>query len=484
MKIAYVSYEVVPFAKVGGLADIAGSLPKYINKLGEDIIVIMPLHKKIKDNYDLDNFETIVEDYYPISHNFKESFNVLKSYLPESDVPIYFIDSKIFDSDKVYEDSKLALGSTYFSDSVLTFIREIENDVDILNVNDWQTSLIPVYMKHNYISDPILSKIATVLTIHNLGYQGIFGRDVLDLANLPGYLYNPDALEFFGDINFLKGAILYSDVINTVSKTYAEEIQSSEMGESLDGVLRIRSENLYGILNGLDYEVNDPKNDDRIFHSIYNYENKIKNKLKLQEYLGLRKNKERPVISLISRLYDQKGLDLIFDIMDYVMMLDVDFVVLGTGNEKYESYFQALEQRYPEKVSANIKFDVDLAQKIYAGSDMFLMPSKYEPCGLGQMFSMRYGTVPIVRYTGGLADTVSEFDENAEKGNGFGFYDYESCSLLKTILKSVYYYKMKPKKWEKIFNNCMNENFSMEVSASQYKDLYKMAISKKRGAQY
>ncbi len=484
MKIAYVSYEVAPFAKVGGLADIAGSLPKFLNNMNEEIFVIMPLHKKIKKNYDIENFETVVEKYYPISHNFKEPFNVLKSHLPNSTVPIYFIESDVFDSEEVYQDNKLALGSTYFSDSVLTFIREVENDIDILNINDWQTSLIPVYLRHNYISDPILSNISTVLTIHNLGYQGIFGKDVLDLANLPGYLYNPDALEFFGDINFLKGAILYSDLINTVSKSYAEEIQSPEMGEKLDGVLRIKSENLYGILNGLDYEDNDPKNDDRIFKPINNYDDKIQNKLKLQEFLGLEKNKERPVISLISRLYDQKGLDLIFEIMDYVLLTDVNFVILGTGDEKYEEYFKKLEEKYPEKVSANIKFDVDLAQKIYAGSDMFLMPSKYEPCGLGQMFSMRYGTVPVVRYTGGLSDTVNEFNEKTNKGNGFGFYEYNSCKLLKSILKSVHCFKMKNDKWKIIYDNCMKQNFSMESTASQYRDLYKMAISKKRGAQY
>lgn len=484
MKIAYVSYEVAPFAKVGGLADMAGVLPKYLKKMEEDICVVMPLHKVIKNNYDTNNFEIIVEDYYPIMHEFKAPFNVLKSNLPNSDVPIYFIESDVFDTEKVYEDSKLALGSSYFSDAVLTFIREVKNDVEVLNLNDWQTSLIPVYLKHNYISDPILSKIATVLTIHNLGYQGIFGRDILELANLPNYLYNPDALEFFGDINFLKGAILYSDVINTVSKTYAEEIQSPENGEKLDGVLRIRTENLYGILNGIDYIENDPKNDHRIFNGIRNYEDKIKNKIKLQEYLKLEVNKDMPVISLISRLYDQKGLDLIFDIMDYVMMLDVNFVVLGTGDEKYENYFKELEKRYPGKVSANIKFDSDLAQKIYAGSDIFLMPSKYEPCGLGQMFSMRYGTVPVVRYTGGLSDTVIEFNEETKKGNGFGFYEYESCKLLKAILKAIYFYKKNPEDWKTLFNNCMKENFSMESTASQYRDLYKMAITKKRGAQY
>jgi starch synthase len=484
MKIAYVSYEVAPFAKVGGLADIAGALPKYLKKIGEDVFVIMPLHKRIKKNYDTKIFEKVVEEYYPITHNFKEPFNVLKSNLPNSDVPIYFIESEVFNTEEVYEDSKLALGSTYFSDAVLTFIREVKNDVEVININDWQTSLIPVYMRHNYISDPTLSKISTVLTIHNLGYQGIFGKDVLDLANLPGYLYNTDALEFFGDINFLKGAILYSDIINTVSKTYAEEIQSPEMGEKLDGVLRIRSDNLYGILNGIDYSENDPKNDDRIFNHIHNYKDKVKNKLKLQKYLNLEKKRDRPVISLISRLYDQKGLDLIFDIMDYVMMLDVNFVVLGTGDKKYEKYFEEIEEKYPGRASANLKFDVDLAQKIYAGSDIFLMPSKYEPCGLGQMFSMRYGTVPVVRYTGGLSDTVVEFDEKTEKGNGFGFFEYESCKLLKAVLKATYYYKMKPEKWEILFNNCMGKNFSMESTASQYRDLYKMALTKKRGAQY
>ncbi|HOO75575.1 MAG TPA: glycogen/starch synthase, partial [Tepiditoga sp.] len=408
MKIAYISFEVFPFAKVGGLADVAGALPKYINKTGEKIFVLMPYHRIVDKNAEGFLPEIFCENMIPEFHSSKKPFSVYKTKLSDSDVDVYLIKNEdIFYTEDIYGGDNLAFQSTYFCDSAITFIKKYFSDTDVINVNDWQTALIPVYLKTVYSENNEMRKISTVFTIHNLGYQGLFDSSELDNAGLPGYLYNVDALEFYGKVNFLKGGILFSDVINTVSKTYGEEIQTSEYSYGLDGVLKIRSDRLYGIINGIDYKVYNPSDDPSLFFPINNYADKIKNKKEFQKFLKLPERPDVPVISLISRLVDQKGLDLIFQIFEYLMLFDVQFVLLGTGDKKYMDFFSKMEEKYPEKVSANLKFDLDLAQKIYGSSDMFLMPSKYEPCGLGQMYAMRYGTVPVVRYTGGLADTVS-----------------------------------------------------------------------------
>ncbi len=297
----------------------------------------------------------------------------------------------------------------------------------------------------------------------------------MDFAKLPDYVYNMDGIEFYGRINFMKGGILFSDIVNTVSPTYAEEIKTPEYGEKLEGVLQLRKDVLYGVLNGIDYVENDPETDKRI---PYNYnlkslEGKRKNKDSLQKEVGLEVERDTPVIGLISRLFDQKGLDLVDDIMKYVVAsCNVNFVLLGTGEPKYENAFLELAKEFPKKVAVKIGFDVNLAQRIYAASDFFLMPSKYEPCGLGQMYSLRYGTIPIVRYTGGLADTVTEFD--GKSGNGFGFKNYDSSYLLKAILKALYYYK-RDDFMPVLIKNAMNTDLSWERSASEYVKLYELS---------
>lgn len=481
MKIGYVSYEVSPFAKVGGLADVAGSLPKYLNKIGEDIYIIMPYHKIVDKNIDKSQIQFVEKNFFPISHNFKKSFDVYKTHIPNSKIVVYLIkNDDLFSTESIYSDLDEGLQSSYFSDAALKTIKELEPDTQIINVNDWQTALIPVYLKINYSEDEILSSMGIVITIHNLGYQGVFNYEKINESGLPAFLYNIDALEFFGNVNYLKGGILFSDVINTVSKTYAEEIQTDEYGHKLDGVLNIRSDNLYGIINGIDYDLYNPINGKNIYHPIKSYDDKIKNKLSLQKDLGLPENKNVPVLSFIGRLVDQKGLDLLKEIVEYIMLNDINFVFLGTGDKKYEDYFKDLQNKYPKKVYSKIGFDLDLADKIYVGSDIFLMPSLYEPCGLGQMYAMRYGTVPIVRYTGGLEDTVSEYYENTKTGTGFGFYDYEDCRLLKSILKALTFYFNKKDHWINIFNNCMKQDFSYENTANQYKELYKIAYNQKK----
>ncbi|MGB4434803.1 MAG: glycogen/starch synthase [Defluviitoga tunisiensis] len=480
MKIAYVSYEVSPYAKAGGLADVAGALPIYLKKMGAEPYVIMPFHKSIERNFDVSQFKLVKENLMPDSHTYKIPFSVYQGYLPNSEVKIYFIKTdKLFDSKNIYEEENIFLKTSFFCDASLKTIKEIESDTDVININDWHTSLIPVYLKTNYYEDTSLRKIATVLTIHNIGYQGLFEPSVLATAGLPSYLFNMEALEFYGKVNILKGGIMFSDVINTVSPTYAKEIQTKEYGFGLDGILKIRSEDLYGILNGIDYSVYNPLTDPHIFYPIKTYEDKLKNKKKLQEYLNLPQKKSATIVSFIGRLYEQKGIDLIKNMIKYLLLTDIQFVILGTGNENYEGFFKSLENEFPQKVSINITFDTDLAQKIYAGSDIFLMPSRYEPCGLGQMYSMRYGTIPVVRYTGGLEDTVIEYDPISKVGTGFGFYEYNESELLMTSLKAVYYHQKKKDDWKILFQNCMGADFSYDKSAKEYLELYKKAMSKK-----
>jgi starch synthase len=483
MKIALISYEVYPFAKVGGLADVVGALPKYLEKFSVSPFIFMPKHKIVEDNakkfsYTLEKVKENIEIPYL---NTNEKFDIYTSKIPGTNVPVYFISNQYyFSADEVYEGPDLAEQAIYFSAAVLEAIKALELDVDVLHVNDWQTSLIPVYLKTLYAEDNFYSKKVSVLTIHNLGYQGVFESKYLKFAGLPDSLYDINGLEFYGKINFLKGGILFSDVINTVSPTYAKEIQTKEYGEKLDGVLRLRSKDLYGILNGIDYEEYNPETDPRIYvnYSLDEIEKKYENKRKLQEELGL-PIKEVPVIGMITRLVDQKGLDILADVFRYITLLDVQFVLLGTGDKKYETLFKEIESEFPDKVSANIKFDINLAQKIYAGSDMFLMPSRYEPCGLGQMYSLRYGTIPVVRYTGGLADTVKEYDEKTFNGNGFGFKEYNSAFLLKAIARAVDFYKNKKVHWRKITENAMKTDLSWEKSAKEYLNLYSIAINKK-----
>ncbi|SHH33211.1 glycogen synthase [Thermosipho atlanticus] len=483
MKVALISYEVYPFAKVGGLADVVGALPKYLEKLATSPLVIMPKHKVVEVNaekysYKLEKVRESIEIPYL---NTKEKFDIYYSKIPNTNVPIYFIENEYyFSSDDVYGGPDLAEQAIYFSAAVLETLKLIAPDVEIIHVNDWQTALIPVYLRTLYKDDPLYKKSSTVLTIHNLGYQGIFEPDYIKFSGLPESVLDINGIEFYGKINFLKGGILFADVINTVSPTYAQEIQTKEYGERLDGVLRLRSSDLYGILNGIDYEEYNPETDSRIYvnYSLREIEKKYENKQKLQEELGLPQG-DLPVLGIITRLVDQKGLDILADVLRYILLMDVQFVLLGTGDKKYEEMFKKLEKEFPEKVSANITFDINLAQKIYAGSDMFLMPSRYEPCGLGQMYSLRYGTIPVVRYTGGLADTVKEYDEKTFKGNGFGFKEYSSAYLLKAIARAVDFYKNKKVHWRKLVENAMKTDLSWERSAKEYLKLYETAKNKK-----
>jgi len=483
VNVAFVSYEVHPFAKVGGLADVSGALPKALKRMGVDVKLFMPKHGIVDKNaqkFGL-GIEKVLEGVDVPFVNGGGKVDVYRSHLPKSDVEVYMIwNPEYFKYESVYDAEDIGRQAIFFSCAVFGVFKALDFKPDVVHANDWQTGLIPVYLKTNLRDDPFFRDTATVYTINNLGYQGVFSREYLEFAGLPVYLFNIDALEFYGQINFMKGGILFSNVVNTVSSTYAEEIQTPEYGAKLEGVLKVRSADLYGVLNGIDYEEYNPATDKRIYvnYDVNNLDKKYMNKSRLQEELGLDVRDDLPLVSMINRLVDQKGLDLLMDVADYLMMLPVQFVLLGTGDPKYENFFQEFARRYPGRASVNIKFDAELAQKIYAGSDIFLIPSKYEPCGLGQMFSMRYGTIPVVRYTGGLADTVFEYDPVRKEGNGFGFVDYKSSELLKSLAKAVYFYTMRKNDWRRIIVNAMSTDCSWDRSADEYLKLYNIAREK------
>lgn len=472
MKVVLASYEVFPLAKVGGLADVAGALPKYLAKNDVDIEIVMPFHKiienKIVHSVFIKNINTrfLKEDF---------SFSIYRINLPETDIPVFlFKNDKLIDSEDIYGGSDLAKQALAFCDVASSFLAE--RNVQIAHVNDWQTAVIPAYIKK------INNEIKTLLTIHNLGYQGNFSKEYFTLSGLPESLWDENISKNGNNFNMLKTGILISDYVSTVSAQYAREIQTKEFGMGLHETLKTVSDRLVGIMNGIDYDEYDPKTDMRIPFNFDSSDTAGKRKCKneLLKILEL-PDEGKPLIGMITRLYDQKGLDLLSEISDELLKLDTQIVILGTGDKKYESLFKNMAEKAPDKISAKIMFDVDLAQLIYAGADMFLMPSKYEPCGLGQMFAMRYGTIPVVRYTGGLKDSVTEFNPAKGTGNGFGFESYNADYLLKALNKALDCYT-DDKLWRKIVKNAMKTDFSWERSAKEYEELYRRIIRFGRNA--
>ena len=483
MRVAMISYEVFPFAKVGGLADVIGSLPKYLERNQVDVDIFMPYHKIVdKNSLKYDYIIEKVLDAFEIPFiQTNETASLYKTHLPGSTCDVYLVANEhIFSTEEVYGEGDAATQAVFFSAASLAAIKQLGEQYDVIHANDWQTGLIPVYLKTLYKEDNLLRSSLSVYTIHNLGYQGRVASKYLNYAGLPHFLFNVDALEFYGDINFMKGGILFSDIITTVSPTYAQEIQTYRFGEHLEGVLSIKSESLYGILNGIDYEVFGPQIPTIANHP-FNKDNltgKSIAKAELQTRLGLPQRSDIPLIGIITRLVSQKGLDIFSKISDLVFMQNLQMVILGTGQPEYEEMAMRLSRKYPEKVSANITFDIDLANQIYVGSDLFLMPSKYEPCGLGQLFSLRMGTIPIAHLTGGLADTVREFKPETADGNGFVFSEYKESELLYTILRGLYFYQNKTQ-WKELIKNAMDEDFSWERSAKEYLYVYQEGINKK-----
>lgn len=485
LKILFVSSEVVPFAKTGGLADVAGSLPKALATVVDhglphhDVRVAMPRYKMIEDaRYVTDfpvwfadkNHEAIIRR-REIEAQFQGAHDT---------VLVYMIDNyQYYYRDGIYAFDDEAERFGFFCKAVLEMLPRLGWQPDVIHCNDWQCGPIPLFLKTHYRGDPFFSRIATVFTIHNLQYQGNYPKGVLPMLGLGKEHFRPEELEFYGSVSFMKAGIKYADVLSTVSRTYAREIQTPEYGQRMEGVLRQRAHELYGIVNGINYHEFNPKTDPRL-HRNYDadhWEHKKENKYTLQREVNL-PVRDVPVIGLITRLVDQKGLDLIAEISEELMRLDIQLVVLGKGDKYYEDMFREMKVRHPGKIAAHIGFNVVLAQRIYAGSDMFLMPSRFEPCGLGQLISLRYGTIPIVRETGGLADTVSEYDPATGGGNGFVFKEYDARALYSAIARALKLCREDHQAWGRLVRNAMEMDFSWARSAVEYLQLYRDAMEK------
>ncbi|MCM8783480.1 MAG: glycogen synthase GlgA [Candidatus Omnitrophica bacterium] len=458
LKVLYVASEVEPFAKTGGLADVAGSLPIAMGKLGVDIRVVMPRYKNMKANGNKGFLSNNVIVYFV---NHREYFN--RDYLYGT-------------SEGDYPDNLDRFA--YFSKEIFNIAKENNFAPDIIHCNDWQTALVPVYLRTIFKEDPFFKNTKTIFTIHNLAYQGIFPKEQFPRTGLDWSFFNIDGFEFYDKVNIMKGGIIFSDFITTVSPTYSKEIQTKEFGCGLDGLLAKRKDNLVGILNGIDYSIWNPLKD-TVIPCRYSY-NTIQNKYVNKEYLqleaGLEINKDVPLLGIITRLADQKGLDILAPIIETLCKMDLQFILLGTGDKVYHDLFEQIKARYPRKTSINLKFDADLARKIYASSDIFLMPSRFEPCGLGQMISLKYGTIPVVRKTGGLADTIIDYEPRSDTGNGFTFTTYSSVSLLEAIKRTLSVYKDK-KAWMRLVKRAMDSDFSWKVSAQKYLKLYRNVLA-------
>ncbi|VAX15208.1 Glycogen synthase, ADP-glucose transglucosylase [hydrothermal vent metagenome] len=486
MKIAFVASEVVPFAKTGGLADVAGSLPKEIKEFGHDIKVFMPKYFSVDEKrFGLEYISWIGSIPIRVSGRSLE-VHFHKGYLPNSRVEIYFIDyPRFFHRHTIYtndidEDERFIL----FSKSVIELIQKLKWKPDIMHLNDWQTGLVPLLIKDNYSWDKMFNRTATVFTIHNIGYQGSFPKETLYKAEInPRFFESPGQIEHEGKLNFLKAGISFADIITTVSETYARELLLPEYSFGMHHVLNYRSKDFYGILNGIDYNIWNPETDKHIPHnySIKDLSGKLEDKKELLKHFRLAFDENIPVIAVISRLAVQKGFDILLSSMEYLMSLNFQLVLLGSGEYEYESAFNALANEYSHKFGIYVGYNNDLSHLIEAGADMFLMPSHYEPCGLNQIYSLRYGTVPIVRKTGGLADTVKDWDEmtalGEDTGNGYSFADYNGYALTNAVERSIRDFHNKPV-WKKIQANGMSEDFSWRRSAEKYINLYKKAAKK------
>ncbi len=481
MDILFVASECSPFIKTGGLADVVGTLPAALKQKDLSVSVVIPKYEDIPCSF-TENTEKLIR--YKVPVGWREQFCGVER-LEYEGIDYYFIDNEYyFGRNGIYGFFDEAERFVFFNRAVLEMLFHLDYKPDILHCHDWQASLISLFLNSHYADDPFYDNIKTVFTIHNLEYQGVFPEDVLyNLLDLGGKYYHPEELEYYGDINFLKGALIYSDVITTVSKTYAQEIQSDYVGQGLAGLLRKKSDDLYGIVNGIDNDFYDPAQDDHIFQkyerSLSGLDDKKENKIQLQKMFGLPVSKDVPLIVIISRLVEHKGFDLVLRMLEELTELDIQMAVLGTGDEKYVQAFKEASWKNPDKVSAHITFNEDLARKMYAAGDLFLMPSLLEPCGIGQLIALRYLTVPVVRATGGLKDTITDFYENPEQGNGFSFTNFNAHEMFDKIKKGLECFHS-PEAWEQIIKNIRSTDFSWEHSAEEYKDLYSVILEDKK----
>lgn len=489
-KILFVTSEVVPFAKTGGLADVSSALPQKLQEQGHEVRIVVPKYGAIDERRFKIHDVVRLKDLTAKIGNKEVPFSLKSSFLvgPKARVQIYFLDHEEYFGSRhsLYNDP---LTGGQFEDNDERFILlaqsifELVNKLgwipDIIHCNDWQCGLIPAYLKNNYPDRGELKNVKTLYTIHNLAYQGVFKKTSFKKTNLPEKLYTENGVLHKNKMNFIKTGLKFADAINTVSETYSKEIcNDEELSGGLNKVLCKRKKDVYGIMNGIDDKTWNPEKDSKIEknYTSKNLEDKVENKKVLLDKFGMEFNPDVPLIGIISRLYNTKGFDLLKKSFNQLMKMDIQMVLLGTGEKKYHEFFEQAMMKHRDKFACYLGFDDELAHLIEAGSDMSLMPSKYEPCGLNQMYSLMYGTVPIVRATGGLADTVDRYNEKKNTGNGFAFKRYDSSELVKEVKRAVKIYQDK-KKWQKIMKNGMKSNFSWFNSSKNYINLYKKILS-------
>ncbi len=479
MNILFVSPEVEPLAKVGGLADVAGSLPLALHRLGENVSTIMPFYGSIdRRRYPVE--DTGVKIQVWIDGRSREG-KVWKHEI--QGMPVYLVSSReFFDRQGIYgtpdgEYPDNPLRFAFFSRAVLEVAKGLDLRPQVIHANDWPTALVPVFRELFYREDPAVGGAAVVLSIHNLAYQGVFDAEVLPRIGLPWEVFHVGGLEFWGRVNFLKGGLIYSEMLSTVSPTYAEEIRSKENGAGLEGVLGKRADDIVGILNGIDTNLWNPAQDETLWapYTSHYLGGKIINKRCLQEKLGLEVSPATPLMGMVGRLDPQKGLDLILEVAPSVLEAGAQMAILGAGRREYILDLQALAERFPGRLSFSEGFQADLAPQIYGGADLFLMPSRYEPCGLGQMIALRYGTVPVVRRTGGLADTV--VDIHKRNGNGFVFDAYRPEAFESACRRAMEHYR-DGEAWGKLVRRGMGQDFSWDRSSEGYRELYARTVDK------
>ncbi len=479
--IVLVVSEAVPFAKTGGLADVAGSLPKGLAKIGAKPILIMPYYKEVARGGFGEKKVGRLE--VPVGAN-RITTTVYATDIPDTDIPAFFLAyDPYFYRDGLYQEKGIdypdnAERFTLLCRGALELIVAENMRPACVHGHDWQTGLIPVYIRDHYAAE--LGDTATLFTIHNTGYQGNFDKKYFPITNINWNRFQINDMEFFGQFSFLKAGIVHADVISTVSERYSEEIQTPEFGFVMDGVLRQRRGDLYGVLNGIDYSIWNAKKDPYLAANYRpeNLKGKAICKYALEKENGFQHESKKALVGIISRLADQKGFDILVDGIDGILQLPCRYVLLGTGDRKYHRLFEEVAKRHPKKFSAHLLFDDVMAHRIYAGADMILMPSRYEPCGLGQMIAMSYGTVPVVRATGGLADTVVDADHNKREGVGFTFERYTDRAMVEAIERAIAAYA-RPRRWRNIMRRAMAKDFSWERSARAYMKLYRLAKKKR-----
>lgn len=472
MKILFVASEAHPFMKTGGLGDVAYALPKALRKLGIDVRVIIPKYSDIKEGF---RNKMLSLSTFNVPVGWRNQYGGLQ-YLEYDGIPFYFIDNEYYfkrPSSYGFQDDGERF--SFFCRAVLEGINHmIDFTPDIIHLNDWHCGMISPIMSEHFSDNPRFSNIKTIFTIHNLQYQGVFSREVLgDMLSLSEDYFTEDKVKYYDGVSFIKGGLNFANKITTVSKSYAEEIKTPFYGEGLHGLLQVRSSDLSGIVNGIDTELFNPKTDSELFYN-YDYNDlsgKLKNKVELQKSLKLPVDENIPMIGMVTRLASQKGIDLIAHIIEELLQQNLQLVILGTGDQKYEDMLRYYSGISPDKLSANITFNNTLAKRIYAASDLFLMPSLFEPCGIGQLLALRYGSLPIVRETGGLKDTVYAYNEYTNIGNGFSFANYNAHDMLYTIKKALSFYGDK-ERWNSIVRTAMEEDNSWRKSAEEYINLY------------